>query len=198
MQLIYLHGFQSSPSSYKAQQLLRICQTQQIVLHIPDLNAPPHVVLSRVEKIITQTSTSTGLLGSSLGGFYAQLLAARHGLPAVLINPAMRPWQLFQQLFDVAQLPYRVTNDWFLDAVQLQQLAEMALHCQPNASQILLLLQSGDEVLDYREAERYYKQADHAALVLRDQGGNHAMDDFTHKIPMVLHFLQTALKAHKG
>lgn len=62
------------------------------------------------------------LIGSSLGGFYATQLVAKYQIPAVLINPAMRPWQLFRQLFSDQTLPYTVCETWTLDE---QQLTEM-------------------------------------------------------------------------
>lgn len=209
MQLIYLHGFQSSPQSQKAQQLLKACLARHIPLQIPDLNAPPTQVVAQLDALIGSATMPVGLVGSSLGGFYAHIMAVRHRVPAVLINPAIAPWRLFQDLFDVARLPYRVSANWQLDAAQLTDLAQLALpqyaapqHAQ--AASLLVLLQSADEVLDYSEAERYYRrccrrsnsQGYHQAgraLVLTEQGGDHAMHNFEQKIPLLLHFLSTAL-----
>lgn len=208
MQLIYLHGFQSHPQSHKAQQLQQACDLRGIELTIPDLNRPPQQVMMQLDQLLDQLQATSaqpvGLVGSSLGGFYAQVLAARHNLPAVLINPAMQPWQLFQDLFDVKHLPYRVTEHWQLDAAQLADLEQLA-HTSMDwrklpvttaqTARLLVLLQSADETLDYRQAERYYRQ-NGQALVLREQGGDHAMQNFALKIPLLLRFLTAAVTSN--
>ena len=193
MNLIYLHGFQSSPLSMKGQLLYAYVQQHRpdIQMHLPDLNARPVAVLANVSGLI-QSLTKVALVGSSLGGFYATQLVAQHHVPAVVINPAMRPWQLFQNLFgDV--LPYTVHPNWHLTAQQLDDLADIALPVAQDADKILVLLQQGDEVLDYREAQRYYSAASPSAMIMTEAHGNHAMDDFADKIPMLLQFLSDSL-----
>ncbi|WP_130803915.1 YqiA/YcfP family alpha/beta fold hydrolase [Acinetobacter ihumii] len=194
MNLIYLHGFQSSPFSIKGQQLKRYCQVNHdIQIHLPDLNLPPLEVMAKLEQLI-QGLEQVVLVGSSFGGFYATQCVAKYALPAVLVNPAVRPWQLFHDLFGVDQLPYRVAEYWTLTAQHLDQLKQMAVADVPNAEKILVLLQRGDETLDYREAQGYYSQPSHHALILSDAHGNHAMDDFEQKIPLILEFLTYSLK----
>ena len=133
------------------------------------------------------------LIGSSLGGFYATQLVAKHAVPAVLINPAMRPWQLFHDLFG-SELPYAVNAQWTLDQTQLDQLEQMAVPFVQDADKILVLLQQDDEVLDYREAQRYYSNAAHQSMIMTEANGNHAMDNFADKIPMALQFLSDCIK----
>ena len=195
MQIIYLHGFQSSPMSKKGQQLQQYCTTvEHADVHLPDLNKPPKHVLRDISKLIESLPLDqVRLVGSSLGGFYATYLVAKYGCPAVLINPAMQPWQLFEDLFGIEQIPLKVTDSWTLDADQLQQLQSIADTKLKHADKILVLLQRGDEVLDYRQAQRYYNAAQPSALILTDADGNHAMDDFEEKLPFVLRFLSTAL-----
>lgn len=193
MNLIYLHGFQSSPLSMKGQLLYAYVQQHRpdIQMHLPDLNAPPLQVLANVSGLI-QSLTNVALVGSSLGGFYATQLVAQHHLPAVVINPAMRPWELFQDLFSDV-LPYVVHPNWSLTTAQLDDLADIALPVAQDADKILVLLQQGDEVLDYREAQRYYSATSPSAMIMTEAHGNHAMDDFADKIPMLLQFLSDSL-----
>ena len=193
MNIVYLHGFQSSPLSMKGQLLYAYVQQHRpdIQMHLPDLNAPPLEVLAQLSALI-QSLSNVALVGSSLGGFYATQLVAQHHVPAVVINPAMRPWQLFQDLFgDV--LPYTVHPNWHLTAQQLDDLADIALPVAQDADKILVLLQQGDEVLDYREPQRYYSAASPSAMIMTEAHGNHAMDDFADKIPMLLQFLSDSL-----
>lgn len=194
MNIIYLHGFQSSALSIKGQQLKQyFAGNNAVTVHLPDLNQAPLQVMQQMSALIESLQNVT-LVGSSLGGFYATQLVAKYGVPAVLINPAMRPWQLFRELFADADLPYQVTPDWVLDNTQLDQLAQMAHSFVQDADKILVLLQQGDEVLDYREAQRYYSGGSHRALVITAAQGNHAMDNFAEKIPMLFRFLSDCIK----
>lgn len=195
MQIIYLHGFQSSPMSKKGQQLEQYCtNVEHADVHLPDLNKPPEHVLRDISKLIESLPIDqVRLVGSSLGGFYATYLVAKYGCPAVLINPAMQPWQLFEDLFGIEQIPLKVTESWTLDHDQLQQLQSIADTKPEQADKILVLLQQDDEVLDYRQAQRYYSALHPSALILTDVGGNHAMDDFKDKLPLVLEFLSAGI-----
>ncbi|WP_163121748.1 YqiA/YcfP family alpha/beta fold hydrolase [Acinetobacter portensis] len=190
MNLIYLHGFQSAPMSMKGQWLKDYVEQQHnIKIHLPDLNMPPLDVMRDMENLIKKLD-HVALVGSSLGGFYATQLVAKFAVPAVLINPAMRPWQLFKDLFGDEQIPYKVCDTWTLDHAQLNDLEQLAVPFVQDADKIMVLLQQGDEVLDYREAERYYKRS----LLISESNGNHAMDDFKTKIPMALRFLSDSIK----
>ncbi len=186
MDIIYLHGFQSGAQSIKGQLLKQRCEPKHQV-YLPDLNEPPDQALEKVSQLISSLHQPV-LVGSSLGGFYAIQLAARHALPAVLINPAMQPWRLFSTLFS-AQLPYAVTDSWSLDEAQLRYLENMACQHFPAGARFLALLQQGDEILDWREAHGFFSTACCPALVIAEHGGSHGMDDFAAKIPMVLQFL---------
>ena len=154
---------------------------------------PPEQVMSLMSEMI-QDLDQVALIGSSLGGFYATQLVAKHHVPAVLINPVMRPWQLFYDLFDQVNIPYVVNAHWTLEHTQLDQLKHMAVPFVPDASKILVLLQQDDEILDYREAQRYYSFPLHQSMMITEAKGSHAMNNFVDKIPMALQFLSDCIK----
>ncbi|NNP71511.1 esterase [Acinetobacter defluvii] len=186
MNIIYLHGFQSSPLSLKGQQLYQYSQyISECQVHLPDLNCPPNQVTNFVSKMIEELD-QVALVGSSLGGFYATQLAENFNIPAVLINPAVQPWVLFRTLFGADQLPYKVNSSWTLDEAQLNTLAQIAVQKLQHSENFLVLLQQGDEVLDYREAQAFYQPS---AFVITEMQGNHAMENFAEKIPMLIEFL---------
>lgn len=195
MNIIYLHGFKSSRNSIKGCLLRDYCLAHQpeIRVHLPDLNMHPKLALERV-RVMLKSLPNVVLAGSSMGGFYAGVLAQQLNVPAVLINPAMQPWQLFRELFSTEQFPYAVTDEWSLDQAQLDYLASIPPPFVQDAGKILLLLQQGDEVLDYRVAQRYYSNGVHRAMIMTDARGNHAMDDFAEKIPAVLQFLSDSIQ----
>lgn len=192
MNIIYLHGFKSSALSLKGQQLNAYAQDKKHCVHLPDLNCAPHKVMHKLCQLIERLD-QVALVGSSLGGFYATLLVAKYAVPAVLINPAVQPWQLFAKLY-ANQLPYRVNEQWHIDQQQLDDLEQMAISQVENAAKIMVLLQQGDEVLDYRVAQAYYSQAQYSSLLSIDARGEHAMPDFAEKLPMLLEFLSYSIK----
>ena len=154
---------------------------------------PPHLALEKLAALI-QELDQVVLVGSSLGGFYATQLVAKLAVPAVLINPAMQPWHLFRNLFGATQLPYRVNEDWTLDDAQLDYLEQIELPFVQDADKILVLLQQGDEILDYREAQRYYSGRQPSSMVITESNGNHAMENFADKIPMAYQFLSDCIQ----
>lgn len=192
MNIIYLHGFKSSALSIKGQQLHQYAQGKNHCVHLPDLNCPPHRVMHTLSQLI-ESLDQVALVGSSLGGFYATLLVAKYAVPAVLINPAVQPWQLFAKLY-ANQLPYQVNEQWHIDQQQLNDLKQMSISQVENAAKIMVLLQQGDEVLDYRVAQAYYSQAQYSSLLSIDAQGEHAMPDFEEKLPMLLEFLSYSIK----
>jgi len=193
MNIIYLHGFKSSALSIKGQQLDDHCKRiKKYHVHLPDLNCPPQQVMEKLGQLI-EGLDQVALVGSSLGGFYATLLVAKYNIPAVLINPAVQPWLLFAKLY-ANQLPYTVNAQWSIDQQQLDELEQMAISKVENAAKILVLLQRGDEILDYRVAQAYYTQAPCSSLLSIDVQGEHAMTDFAEKLPMLLEFLTYSIK----
>lgn len=194
MNIIYLHGFLSNPNSMKG-LLLRsyIEKNTQHQLYLPDLNMPPILTLKKISQQIEQLERVV-LIGSSLGGFYATQLASDYNIPAVLINPAVQPWKLFRKLYGKTQIPFKVTEHWTLDEAQLNDLEKLAVPFVQDASKLLVLLQQEDEILDYREAQRYYSLTTHQSMLITEMGGNHAMDNFEEKIPMIIQFLSDNIK----
>ena len=194
MNIIYLHGFKSSALSIKGQQLKQyFLHENSVRVHLPDLNQPPCEVMAKMSALI-ESLNDVALVGSSLGGFYATQLVAKYGVPAVLINPAMRPWQLFRDLFGENFISMQVTDEWILDDAQLDHLEQIALPFVQDADKIMVLLQQADEVLDYREAQRYYSAKQNRSYIITEANGNHAMEDFAEKIPMVFQFLSDCIK----
>ena len=193
MNVIYLHGFASNSASIKGKMLQKYCeQHTDLKIHLPDLNLPVTEALQHISELICRLSDVV-LIGSSFGGFYATQMVVRHHVPAVLINPTVRPWRLFRSIYGQHQLPYVVHPNWTIDEDQLLYLEQYAMEGVQDFSKILVLLQQGDEVLNYREALDYYS-APHPAMLMCEAKGNHAMDDFADKIPMALQFLSDCLQ----
>lgn len=179
--VVYIHGFNSSPASLKAQQLRRAwlqLGLPEEYLHIPQLHHLPSQAIAQLQDAIAELEQPV-LVGSSLGGYYATYLAQQHHLKALLINPAVRPHQLFDGFFAEQENLY-TGERWQLTQEHLQGLAELEV-AQPNdAERFNVWLQTGDETLDYCLAEQYY----HGCSVRVEQGGNHSFQRFSE------HFLE--------
>ena len=99
--VIYLHGFGSSPASYKAQVLKRtMAETgQSELLEIPQLSFDPRQAMASLQQQVEtlQDKRDITLIGSSLGGYYASSLTETYGLKSVLINPVVKTQGLFEK-----------------------------------------------------------------------------------------------------
>jgi uncharacterized protein len=189
--LVYLHGFRSSPASIKARQFVQavaaLPAAGQPRLFVPSLATEPAAAIRRVaawvEREVRLPSATLTFVGSSLGGYYATHLAERCGCRAVLINPAIRPYD------DLAAYVGTQTNLYTGEAFEVTsahfvQLRELAIARITRAERYFLLARTGDEVLDWHEAAAYYGGARQYLL----GGGDHGWADFAPEIPAILRF----------
>lgn len=182
--ILYLHGLNSSPASAKAQQLIRLMQQLglQDCLQVPALHHHPRLALEQLEVLVDRLERPV-LVGSSLGGYYATHLAERHNLKALLINPAVNPHRLFAGALGL-QTNYHNGETWELTADHLAALAELEVPAPRDGERYQVWLQTADETLDYRAAERFYR---HAALRIQ-AGGDHGFQGFAEQLPGLLAF----------
>ena len=129
-------------------------------------------------------------VGSSLGGFYATYLAERHDAKAVLINPAIRPFESLAAYLGPQRNPYTGTS-YELTREHFAELEAMRVSRITRPERYLLLVQTGDELLDYRAAVAYYA----GAWQLVEGGGDHAYREFGAQVPTILRFAGVELPA---
>src|SRR5690348_2151036 len=183
--ILYLHGFNSSPRSAKAQYLRRYLEERgrggefacPRLPHLPNL-----AVAAAEEEIARLRQGSATLVGSSLGGFYATWLAEKHDLRAVLINPAIDP-HLGLRAYLGPQRALHGGEGYQLTEEHLRQWKELIVSTV-RAERYLLLVETGDELLDYRAAVRKYRGAKQVVV----QGGDHSLASFPEHIPLILEF----------
>ncbi len=189
--IVYLHGFRSSPASVKAAAVTAAVEALPEAirprLHVPALDFAPAQAVAAVEAWIRGNVAAPErwltFVGSSLGGFYATCLAERLGARAVLVNPAVRPYD------DLAAYAGSQTNlytgaTFVVTPAHFQELRALAVPRISRPSRYFLLVQSGDEVLDWREAVAYYG----GAFQHIEGGGDHAFQGFAARIPAILRF----------
>lgn len=181
--MIYLHGFRSSPQSFKAQWLAqRMAQTGHgAQFACPQLPASPREAVDLVRRFDPQPDDT--LVGSSLGGFYATWLAERCGCRAVLLNPAIEPAQGLAQHVGTQRM-YHSDAPFEFRGEYLFELRELEVPLITFASRYFLICATGDEVLDWRRMVAHYQGARQHVI----QGSDHGLSDFDDYGDQVLEF----------
>lgn len=182
--LIYIHGFGSSPASVKAQLLREYFARHgaEERLFVPDLPVEPRRAMATLEKTLAGAGPAA-LVGSSLGGFYATWLACHHELKAVLVNPVVRPWKLLKDYTGDNENHQTGETEYF-DPDWVGQLESYGVAGPERAENLLVMVQTGDETLDWRDAADFYQDCH----FFRGLGGSHGFDDFDAFIPLLLRF----------
>ena len=183
--IAYLHGFNSSPLSHKAQVTQRY-MAERGLGHEYACPALPPLARDAMNAIQPLIASRPCFIGSSLGGFYATYLAEKHDLRAVLINPAIDPHIGLRAYLGPQQNlhtgePYELTEahlrEW--EALYLARLTP---------SRYLLIVETGDEVLDYRRAVERYAGAEQIVV----PGGDHSLQSFPQHLSRILEFSRAA------
>ena len=184
--IIYLHGFNSGGQSHKAAWLR--ARLAPVPVFAPDY--PAHrasAALRALRKFIRRLRRENPrddrlmLIGSSLGGFWAQRLAPEFGARIVLINPSMRPDET------LARHTGRYRNaasgeETVLTAEDVRALkAHRVEPCNPTVP-TLVLLDADDEVLDYRRAETALRGCGRTIVY---PGGSHRFEHLAEALPAI-------------
>jgi predicted esterase YcpF (UPF0227 family) len=186
--LLYVHGFLSSPLSFKAQQVKHWLEASHpdIAFHCPHL--PPYpaqtgeLLAQLVEQLLPEP---VYLMGSSLGGFWATWLAERYNLRALLINPAVRPQSFMPAYLEVDLKGYHTDDSYRLNAGHIDEIIAADVPVTRH-SNYWLLVQTGDETLDYRDALAKYRGCRQTV----EQGGDHSFQGFERYLEPALVFLR--------
>ena len=187
--LIYIHGFNSSALSFKAGLLRRrmaeLRRGREIAC--PELSHRPSEAMQELESLVeANLEDGVALIGSSLGGYYETWLAEKYGVRAVLVNPSVRPYVTLAKYVG-PQVNLYTNTHYELTAADIAALRALEVE-RITPERYLLMVQTGDEVLDYREAvERYRGAAQHVT-----QGGDHGFSSFGEHLDEALRFCGVA------
>jgi len=202
LRIAYLHGFNSGRASVKGRQLGdAIAKLPDVVrpqYFLPQLHDRPREAMRFVEDWIhppggshpSEFGGELTFVGSSLAGFYATYLAERHDAKAVVVNPAIRPFESLAAYLGPQRNPYTGVSY----ELTREHFAELETMCVPRITRperYLLLVQTGDELLDYRASVAHYA----GAWQFVGSGGDHAYREFGAQIPTILRFAGIELPA---
>ena len=182
--ILYLHGFCSSPASWKARLLGDFLAARGLGdrFACPVLPPVPLAAVASAEAALSGGAGETTLVGSSLGGYYAAWLAEKYGLRAVLVNPAVMAPELLAGLVGKhSNFHTGESFDFTNEHVAQLRLLETP---QVTAERYLLLVETGDEVLDHRQALARY--AGSRQIVI--EGGDHSFLSFPRLLPQIVEF----------
>ena len=186
--LIYLHGFNSSPESKKAMQTRRWFEQNAPEIEFICPSLPPYAdsVMRLLEKLVAdRLAEPVYLIGSSMGAFYATCLAEKYSFKAVLVNPAVSPHKGLHGWLG-ENVNYHTGETWLFEPQHIDEYRRWdPLEIKNN---YLVLLQSGDEVLDYRHAQQRYS----GCKIILESGGDHSFIDYDRHLENIHHFLVSA------
>lgn len=187
--LAYLHGFRSSPQSTKATRMAEwVAQHRPAATWwCPQLPVSPAAALDLVlERTQAWPRATMAVMGSSLGGYYATIVAERTGCRAVLLNPAIEPARDLESAVGQATTTWHGGEPFDFRAEHVGELAAMAppRHLT-HPERLLAVIAKGDELLSWREMSGRYPGS---RLVVVD-GSDHALSDFDDHLPEIVRFL---------
>ena len=186
--ILYLHGFRSSPRSFKArvvhERMTALGRANDLIC--PQLPASPKAAMDLALLLAERYAPDNlSIIGSSLGGFYATWLAERLGVRAVLLNPAVDPASSLDKHVGV-------TTGWHSDEPfefrreYVEELAALKVERITRPERYFLIAATGDEVLDYRDMVAHYPGARQHVI----EGSDHAISEFPQYVDEVLAFCQ--------
>lgn len=190
--LLYLHGFRSSPSSFKAQRLGAWLAAHRPAVQwcCPQLPPSPRQAMARARELTAHwPAAGSAVVGSSLGGFYALALAEERGWRSVLLNPAVDPARDLAAYIGEQKSFHDPAERFFFRAEYIDELRTIAQATPARLTRpagTLAIIAKGDEVLDWHEMTARCTGARIELL----EGGDHALSNFDDLLPTIIDFLQ--------
>ena len=189
--ILYLHGFRSSPDSFKARLMADAMAARGLTdaWACPQLPASPRQAIdlalgmARDRLADADSPRELTVIGSSLGGFYATWIAEQLGCTAVLLNPAVHAARDLATQVGEHHMYHSGAPFVFLP----EYVDELAAIHAPRITQpdrYFLVAATGDEVLDWREMRDRYAGCRQRIV----QGSDHGLSDFAEWMPEVLEF----------
>ena len=186
--LLYLHGFRSSPKSFKAQLVEHWLRQHRpdVQWWCPQLPPSPRAAMQLIDDGIAGWPAETmAVIGSSLGGFYATIVAERRGCRAVLLNPAVDPARDLAGRVGEQAAWHDAADRFVFSAEFVAELKQLAPGELSDPQRVLVIIAKGDEVLDWREMHARYARCQVKLL----DGGDHALTGFESHLPDITKFL---------
>ncbi len=184
--ILYFHGFKSSSKSSKAQSIKNFIakNAKNTKIIIPDLDDNFQNAHNQIEELIRLSGSNIVFMGSSLGGYYASYFSQKLKKKAVLINPAVHPLKDFEVHLGENE-NYSSGNKFNISSKEISFVRTLSYKKLLTPNDLLILLESGDEILKYNKSASYFSGA-YIDIVF---GGNHSYSSFKSKFHKIQKFL---------
>jgi uncharacterized protein len=188
--ILYLHGFRSSPLSMKSrltgERMAQLGRSAEFLA--PQLPASPRQAMAEAMAMVAHVPPQElGIVGSSLGGYYATWMAERIGCKAVLLNPAIVPMLDLSQHVGVTT-EYHSDKPFEFKPEYIEELRAFEVPQISRPERYFLIAATGDEVLDYRDMVKHYAGARQHVI----EGSDHAISEYASYVDEVLAFCGVA------
>ena len=153
--------------------------------YCPQLLASPKESMEMVLSHIDQSMADrVVVIGSSLGGFYANYLAEKYGCKAIALNPAVHAARELAPHVGM-MTAYGSDEPFDFRPEYIDELKALQVEKISDPSRYFLIAAKGDELLDWHEMVDFYPGAQQLVL----EGSDHGIADYADHLPKVLQFI---------
>ena len=185
--ILYLHGFASSSNSNKAKILKKYISKnyKNAEIIIPDIDNNFKLAVNQIHDLIDNAKHPIVFIGSSLGGYYASYFSSKFKTKSVLINPAIPPLKDFEMYLGENE-NYSTGEKFIITPEDIRYIRKMSYKKYSNAENTYVLLESGDEVLNYKETTKYFSGS-YLDIIY---GGSHSYESLDEKLKNIVNFIE--------
>ena len=185
--ILYFHGFASSSNSNKAKVLKKYISEnyKNTEIIIPDLDNNFKLAVSQIYTLIDNAKHPIVFIGSSLGGYYASYFSTKLKTKSVLINPAIPPLKDFEMYLGENE-NYSTGEKFIITQEDIRYIRKMSYKKYANTENTYVLLESGDEVLNYKETAKYFSSS-YLDIIY---GGSHSYESLDEKLKNIVNFIE--------
>ena len=137
-----------------------------------------HIEQSNADRIV--------VIGSSLGGFYANFLAEKYACKAVVLNPAVRAARELAPHVGMLTV-YDSDEPFDFRPEYIDELQDLQIEKITSPERYFLIAAKGDELLDWREMAEFYSGSKQLIL----EGSDHGISEYETLLPKVLGFISS-------
>lgn len=166
--IVYIHGYGSSPASDTAVKFKNEFKNENFVCPHINHDLDPYTTKKQLDSLATtlKDHDDVVVVGSSMGGFWADYLAVTHGFKTILINPALRPSVTMQR--------FNAPDKY------IQHYKELETLVKPHSRHfIVTFYASDDEIIPIEHIHQHYKKP----IILK--GETHRLSSMTPVFNMV-------------
>ena len=154
--------------------------------YCPQLLASPQESIDMVVKHIDQSKADRiVIIGSSLGGFYANYLAEKYQCKGIALNPAVYAARELEPHVGL-MTAYDSDEPFDFKAEYINELRALQVEQITNPKRYFLIAAKGDELLDWKEMSTFYPGAKQLIL----EGSDHGIANYVDHLPAVIEFIE--------